>query len=201
MKMCLCIPIIIFTQLDKTCFVVWFLVGCEENGRTYRPNEQWEKAYLGSTLVCSCNGAEGIKCKTKPEGQRETSAKIPQRANLFFLFRLPMKINKYSNTPTHFSKEMKVIFMCVLCSHWNSLMMLGGKNKIQTFHCFCFQLRKPVMISTISGHTRLVKHMRDQRMGWFGTAPVSALGGAKLAALLQVRCSWIHFTSLHALQI
>lgn len=110
LKMCLIIPIIIFTQLDKTCFVVWFLVGCEENGRTYRPNEQWEKAYLGSTLVCSCKGAEGIKCKTKPEGQRDTSAKIPQQANFFFLFRLPMKINKRSYISTHFSKKMKVIF-------------------------------------------------------------------------------------------
>lgn len=113
----------------------------------------------------------------------------------------PWKINKHSYNLTHFGKKRESYFHVCIVQPLKQSHGVGGKNKIQTFHCFCFQLRKPVMISTISGHTRLVKHMRDQRMGWFGTAPVSALVGEKLAARLQVRCSWIQFTSSLALQI
>ncbi|XP_049573323.1 fibronectin 1b isoform X1 [Syngnathus scovelli] len=54
-------------------------VGCEENGRSFRVNEQWEKPYRGSTLLCTCNGAQGIKCKTKPEVEESCYDKYNDR--------------------------------------------------------------------------------------------------------------------------
>ncbi|XP_029385559.1 fibronectin-like isoform X2 [Echeneis naucrates] len=44
--------------------------GCVENDHLYGVNEQWERPYLGGTLVCTCLGVAGIKCKSKPEEER-----------------------------------------------------------------------------------------------------------------------------------
>ncbi|KAL1022060.1 hypothetical protein UPYG_G00021700 [Umbra pygmaea] len=41
--------------------------GCVENGHSYTQNEQWEKVYRDSTLICTCNGEAGIQCQTKPQ--------------------------------------------------------------------------------------------------------------------------------------
>uniref|UniRef100_A0A3B5BNI3 Fibronectin n=1 Tax=Stegastes partitus TaxID=144197 RepID=A0A3B5BNI3_9TELE len=44
--------------------------GCIENGNFYGVNDQWERPFLGSTLICTCHGVAGIKCKSKPEEER-----------------------------------------------------------------------------------------------------------------------------------
>ncbi|MGH0156064.1 UNVERIFIED_CONTAM: hypothetical protein FKN15_046256 [Acipenser sinensis] len=43
--------------------------GCSENDRTYQIGQQWERAYLGTTLVCICLGARGLNCESKHEAE------------------------------------------------------------------------------------------------------------------------------------
>uniref|UniRef100_A0A8B9K687 Fibronectin n=1 Tax=Astyanax mexicanus TaxID=7994 RepID=A0A8B9K687_ASTMX len=43
--------------------------GCTENSRFYRANEQWERPYMGSTLLCTCQGSAGVTCESKPAGK------------------------------------------------------------------------------------------------------------------------------------
>ena len=44
--------------------------GCMEDGVMYQVDEQWERRFRDSTLLCTCHGTAGIKCNSKPEGQR-----------------------------------------------------------------------------------------------------------------------------------
>ncbi|XP_054441660.1 fibronectin isoform X3 [Pteronotus mesoamericanus] len=42
--------------------------GCFDNGNHYQINQQWERTYLGNTLVCTCyGGSRGFNCESKPE--------------------------------------------------------------------------------------------------------------------------------------
>lgn len=57
---------------ERNCVKSVFLTldGCNDNGRFYRMNDQWERQYMDSTLICTCEGASGVKCKSKPAGER-----------------------------------------------------------------------------------------------------------------------------------
>ncbi|XP_056610634.1 fibronectin 1a isoform X2 [Triplophysa dalaica] len=54
--------------------------GCFEQGHFYGVGEQWERTYLGSTLLCTCHGVSGIKCKSKPDAEETCYDKLNGRS-------------------------------------------------------------------------------------------------------------------------
>ncbi|XP_069472041.1 fibronectin isoform X5 [Ambystoma mexicanum] len=43
---------------------------CFDNGKFYQINQQWERTYLGNTLICTCyGGGRGFNCESKPEAE------------------------------------------------------------------------------------------------------------------------------------
>ncbi|XP_040295628.1 fibronectin isoform X4 [Bufo bufo] len=44
--------------------------GCYDNGLYYNIGQQWERTYLGNTLMCTCyGGGRGFNCESKPEAE------------------------------------------------------------------------------------------------------------------------------------
>lgn len=54
--------------------------GCVESGQLYGIGEQWERSFLGSTLLCTCHGVSGIKCKPKPEAEETCYDRVNARS-------------------------------------------------------------------------------------------------------------------------
>uniref|UniRef100_A0A8C5C6X7 Fibronectin n=1 Tax=Gadus morhua TaxID=8049 RepID=A0A8C5C6X7_GADMO len=53
--------------------------GCMEDGVMYQVDEQWERRFRDSTLLCTCHGTAGIKCNSKPEEEETCYDKINER--------------------------------------------------------------------------------------------------------------------------
>ncbi|XP_067299569.1 fibronectin 1a isoform X2 [Pseudorasbora parva] len=54
--------------------------GCIENSRFYEVGEKWERSFLGNTLICTCHGVSGIKCKSKPDAEETCYDKVNSRS-------------------------------------------------------------------------------------------------------------------------